>query len=41
MVPLGLRERLFHAAGSWSDVACWAPGHRPPGAANPAWLDEF
>ncbi|KAF8060315.1 protein phosphatase 2C [Scenedesmus sp. PABB004] len=40
MVPLGLRERLFHSAGG-GELGPWAPAARAPGATDPAWLEEF
>eukprot|EP00879_Flechtneria_rotunda_P004427 GHRR01004678.1.p1 GENE.GHRR01004678.1~~GHRR01004678.1.p1 ORF type:complete len:470 (+),score=165.57 GHRR01004678.1:34-1410(+) len=40
MLPLGLRERLFHSAAG-SELGYWAPAPRPAGAHNPAWLEEF
>jgi hypothetical protein len=40
MVPLGLRERLFHSGGG-GELGFWTPQPRQAGAPNPGWLEEF
>eukprot|EP00882_Tetradesmus_deserticola_P006856 GHRQ01007222.1.p1 GENE.GHRQ01007222.1~~GHRQ01007222.1.p1 ORF type:complete len:320 (+),score=136.27 GHRQ01007222.1:462-1421(+) len=40
MLPLGLRERLFHSGGG-GELGFWTPQPRQAGAPNPAWLEEF
>jgi hypothetical protein len=40
MVPLGLRERLFHSGGG-AELGFWTPQPRQAGAPHPAWLEAL
>jgi hypothetical protein len=40
MLPLGLRERLFHSGGG-GELGFWTPQPVQAGAPNPTWLEEF